>query len=149
MSIEIREAHAGDEARQRGILLEGTMSSYGRVLPWLEPILRDPATPLEPADWTLVADEAGAVLGYAAVTRNHVENLFVDPSAQGRGIGSALLAAVEARVRHFERVTLRCLCVNHNARRLYDRRGFQVRETQTIILHDRPLAAWLMEKLLD
>ncbi|HEU4732646.1 MAG TPA: GNAT family N-acetyltransferase, partial [Kofleriaceae bacterium] len=80
--------------------------------------------------------------------RSHLENLFVDPSAHGRGIGSALLAGVEARVRHLGRVTLRCLCVNHDARRLYDRRGYQVHETQTIVLHGRPLAAWLMEKPL-
>jgi ribosomal protein S18 acetylase RimI-like enzyme len=148
MAFHIRDASASDELQLHAIHLAATMSSYGRQLSWLEPILADPATPLEAADWTVVADD-GALLGYAAVTRSHIENLFVAPSAQGRGVGSALLAEVESRLLgRFDAVTLRCLCVNPDARRLYDRSGYLVREVQTIELHGRPLEAWLMAKPL-
>jgi GNAT superfamily N-acetyltransferase len=150
MSIAIRASRPDDETRLRAIHLAATMSSYGRELGWLEPILRDPATQLEPADWTLVAEHAGLMLGYAAVAGSHLENLFVDPSAQGRGIGAALLAEIELRLAaRFELVTLRCLHVNRGARRFYDRHGYAVRETQSIVFHGRTLPAWFMEKPLD
>jgi GNAT superfamily N-acetyltransferase len=149
MTIELRAALPGDDARLRAIYLAATMSSYGQELAWLESILRDPATPLEPADWTVIAERAGTALGYAAVTRSHLENLYIDPPAQGQGVGAVLLAEVEARVgARFDLVTLRCLHANRDARRFYDRHGYAVRETQTILLHGRPLEAWLMEKPL-
>ena len=74
------------------------MSSYGAVYRWLERIVCDPDTPLEPCDWMLVAEIDSRVVGYVAVSRNHVENLYVDPEVQGRGVGRQLLAAVEERV---------------------------------------------------
>lgn len=149
MAFHIRDARASDELQLHAIHLAATMSSYGRQLSWLEPILADPATPLEAADWTVVADDGARLLGYAAVTRSHIENLFVAPPAQGRGVGTALLAEVESRLLgRFDAVTLRCLCVNPDARRLYDRGGYLVREVQTIELHGRPLEAWLMAKPL-
>jgi len=149
MSVAIREARDSDDARLRAIYLAATMSSYGREFTWLAPILSDPGTALEKVEWTIVAVEADVVLGYAAVTRSHLENLFVDPAGQGRGVGTGLLVEVEARLaRTFDLVTLRCLHANRDARRFYDRHGYTVRETQTINLHGRPAAAWLMEKRL-
>jgi ribosomal protein S18 acetylase RimI-like enzyme len=149
MPIAIRDARPEDEPRLHAIHAAAAMSSYGRELSWLEPILRDPATPLEVVEWTIVAHDAGDVLGYAAVTAAHLENLYVDPGAQGRGIGGGLLAEVEARVgARFEAMTLRCLLANPEARRLYERSGYQVRETQSIVLHGRPVDAWLMAKPL-
>ena len=125
------------------------MSSYGRELGWLDAILADPATPLELVEWTIVAAGADDVLGYAAVTASHLENLFIDPAAQGRGVGAALLASVEARLRdRFTRATLRCLHANPDARRFYERQGYAVREDQTVVLHGHTLRAWLMEKPL-
>ena len=148
--IALRDAHPGDEPRLRAIHLAATMSSYGRELGWLEPILADPATPLEAVDWTIVAADRDDVLGYAAVTARHLENLYIDPAAQGRGVGAALLAEVEARLRpRFDAVTLRCLHANQGARRFYHRHGFHVVETQTIVYHGRSLPAWFTEKGLD
>lgn len=145
--IALRDARPGDEPRLRAIHLAGTMSSYGRELAWLGPILADPATPLEAAEWTVVAADGDEVLGYAAVTARHLENLYLDPAAQGRRVGSALLAEVEARLRpRFGAMTLRCLHANPGARRFYDRHGFHVVETQTIVYHGRSLPAWFMEK---
>jgi len=149
MGFEIRDASAGDQVRLHAIHHRATMSSYGRALGWLDAVLADPATPLETVEWTIVAADAGDLLGYAAVTANHLENLYVDPAAQGRGVGSALLAGVEARLRgRFATATLRCLHANPDARRLYDRQGYRVREDQTVMLHGHALVAWLMEKPL-
>jgi len=149
MPVAIRDAAPSDDRRLHTIHADATMSSYGRVHPWLEPILRDPATLLEAVEWTIVAHDGDDVLGYAAVTRAHLENLYVDPAAQGRGVGSTLLRAVEMRVASVhEELTLRCLHANPDARRLYDRAGYLVRETQTIELHGIPLDAWLMAKQL-
>lgn len=148
--IALRDARPGDEPRLRAIHLAGTMSSYGRELGWLELILADPATPLEIVDWTIVAADGDELLGYAAVTARHLENLYIDPAAQGRRVGTALLAEVEARLRpRFDAMTLRCLHANPGARRFYERHGFHVVETQTIVYHGRSLPAWLMEKGLD
>ena len=150
MSLEIRRAHADDEPRLHAIHHRATMSSYGRELIWLDAILADPATPLEIVEWTIVAVDCASVLGYASVTGCHLENLFIDPAAQGRGVGAALLAEFEAQLRGaFHTATLRCLHANRNARRFYERHGYQVRETQTVVLHDHPLAAWLMTKPLS
>lgn len=149
MRFEIRDARADDQVRLHAIHHRATMSSYGRELGWLDPILADPATPLETVEWTLVAADPGGALGYAAVTANHLENLYVDPAAQGLGVGRALLRAVETRLRdRFTRVTLRCLHANPDARRLYERQGYSVQEDQTVVLHGRPLVAWLMAKPL-
>src|ERR1043165_5893134 len=85
--LEIRAASAEDEPRLHAIHHRATMSSYGRELRWLDSILADPATPLEIVEWTIVAVDGASVLGYAAVTGCHLENLFIDPAAQGRGVG--------------------------------------------------------------
>ena len=149
MSFEIRDARAGDLVRLHAIHHRATMSSYGRELRWLDAILTDPATPLEAVEWTIVAAGPADVLGYAAVTASHLENLFVDPAAQGLGIGAALLASVEARLRdRFASATLRCLHANPDARRFYERQGYAVRADQTVVLHGHTLRAWLMGKPL-
>jgi GNAT superfamily N-acetyltransferase len=56
----------------------------------------------------------------------HLSVLAVDKAAEGKGIGSALLAACEqwARSRGSDRLTLSALVTNARARALYERRGF-------------------------
>jgi len=120
------------------------MSSYGAVYRWLERIVYDPDTPLEPCEWMLVAVIDGELVGYIAVSRNHVENLYVDPAAQGLGVGRSLLAAVEERL--VGPITLRCLLVNTRARSLYERCGFTALRQERIDYHGRLLDAWLMIK---
>jgi ribosomal protein S18 acetylase RimI-like enzyme len=144
--VQIRPAEERDDARCRAIHGAATMSSYGQVHRWLERIVCDPETPLEQCDWTLVAELDGRVVGYVAVTANHIENLYIDPEAQGRGVGRMLLAAVEQRV--IGPVTLRCLTANTRARALYERSGFAVTRDEEIHYHGRSLAAWFMVKAI-
>jgi GNAT superfamily N-acetyltransferase len=56
----------------------------------------------------------------------HLSVLAVEKSAEGKGVGSALLDACEqwARSRGSDRLTLSALVTNSRARALYERRGF-------------------------
>lgn len=65
--------------------------------------------------------EEGGILGFAALGEDVLEHLYVRPEAQGRGIGSELLAlAKERRPGGFR---LWVFQKNERARRLYERHG--------------------------
>ncbi len=69
-----------------------------------------------------VAEAQGRVIGFALVTRTHLDMLFVDPRRVGRGTGSLLLRACERRgVRSLE-----CFRDNLQARRFYERAGWRL-----------------------
>jgi ribosomal protein S18 acetylase RimI-like enzyme len=57
----------------------------------------------------------------------HVSDLAVDPAAEGRGVGRALMAAAEswARERGWRLLSLNVFTENHRARELYQRLGYQ------------------------
>ena len=55
--IRLRPMTAVDVPTLQRIHAAATRSSYGAVLTWLAPILDDPATPLDAADWTICAVE--------------------------------------------------------------------------------------------
>jgi GNAT superfamily N-acetyltransferase len=76
---------------------------------------------LLPSHEVWVADEDGAVVGFAAVKADVLGHLFVHPAAQSRGIGTALLAkAQELLPGGF---TLWTHQANEQARTFYERRG--------------------------
>ncbi len=89
-------------------------------------------------DGVVVAELEGRVVGYATLhqairlpSHDHVlemNGLAVDPDAQGRGVGRALMEAMirEARKRSARKLTLRVLAPNTTARRLYESCGFVV-----------------------
>ena len=56
----------------------------------------------------------------------HLSVLAVEKAAEGRGVGSALLAACQqwARSKGSDRLTLSALVTNARARALYERKGF-------------------------
>ena len=97
---------------------------------------------------TAVAEAAGRVAGFASVgAPRHAEPepglgelhaLYVDPPAQGAGVGSALLAEAEARLRAhgFERGVLCVFEANGLARAFYAARGWS-REQPHTVLADR------------
>ena len=66
----------------------------------------------------------GAVAGFAVVGEAELDHLYVEPDAQGRGIGSALFALVaEVRPNGFRLWVFRD---NTAARRFYEARGCRV-----------------------
>lgn len=78
---------------------------------------------LDEWDWGVVAEQEKGLAGYIAMSGRHIDQLFVDPSAQGQGVGRALLAA--ALGRGLRPLTLDVFEKNRPARRLYESRGFR------------------------
>jgi ribosomal protein S18 acetylase RimI-like enzyme len=75
-----------------------------------------------------VAEQDGRIVGFAALSEEVLEHIYVHPDLQGRGIGSALLdVAKERRPGGFG---LWVFQQNTGARRFYERHGLRlVRET--------------------
>ena len=67
-----------------------------------------------------VIDEKPA--GFLLMTDEHIDMLFMDPAASGRGGGALLLKEAERRGAR----SLECFRDNHAARRFYERHGWQV-----------------------
>ncbi len=69
-----------------------------------------------------VAESAGRLVGYAAVTEAWLDDLYVDPERAGQGIGAMLLDLVKAR--RPDGLGLWVFASNLPARRFYLARGF-------------------------
>ncbi|WP_430613907.1 GNAT family N-acetyltransferase [Flavobacterium sp. JP2137] len=65
----------------------------------------------------------------------YLDTLAVAPSAQGKGIGSALLQHIIAfaKAQHFSQLGLLVDFENPNAQKLYERVGFKAKETLTFM----------------
>jgi GNAT superfamily N-acetyltransferase len=71
-----------------------------------------------------VADEEGRILGFSALSEDMLNHIYVEPSDQGRRVGSALLARVkERRPGGF---SLWVFQRNEGARRFYERHGLRL-----------------------
>ena len=68
-----------------------------------------------------VAEADGEVEGYIAFSEDHVRHLYVHPTAQGQGIGPALLAKA---LQDGRRKDLWTFQQNTRARAFYEKRGF-------------------------
>lgn len=73
-----------------------------------------------------VAEVDGRVVGFAALTSDQLGQFYVHPDAQGRGVGSALLA--KAKERRPDGFTFWVFQENERARRFYEARGCRVVE---------------------
>jgi GNAT superfamily N-acetyltransferase len=71
-----------------------------------------------------VVEEEGRVIGFAGISGSELTHLYIDPSAQNRGVGSALLAHVKNLCP--ERLELWLFQRNEGARRFYGRHGFEL-----------------------
>ena len=71
-----------------------------------------------------VATRDGSVVGYLALRGSYVDRLYVDPDAQGHGVGARLLE--EAKQRSPTGLELHTHVQNEGARRFYERHGFEV-----------------------
>jgi putative acetyltransferase len=95
------------------------------------PFLPDLHTPAEdraffcdrlfPTNAVWVAEQDGALVGYAARGDGWLNQLYVHPDHQGRGVGGALLALAMEGV---DALQLWAFQKNDRARRFYEKRGF-------------------------
>ena len=78
--------------------------------------------------WVAVADVDGVehVVGFLALESETLENLYVDPDWQRRGVGKALLD--HAKTRRPKGFTLFTFQTNGGARRFYEREGLEAIE---------------------
>lgn len=90
------------------------------------------------ADGALLAREEGEVVGFVMfgpddsgferdLARGVVRNVYVDPEARGRGVGTALMDAAEERLAEagVEEVVLEAMADNEAALAFYRRRGYE------------------------
>jgi putative acetyltransferase len=70
------------------------------------------------------AEEDGRVVGFASLSGDLLADLYVDPDAHGRGVGSALLD--HAKARRPGGFTFWVFQRNEKARRFYEHRGCRV-----------------------
>src|SRR5215470_18392529 len=74
---------------------------------------------------TTLAAVGGAVVGFASVHEDELEELFVAAAARGTGVAAALLAAGERRIaERFDRAWLAVVAGNLRARRFYEKSGW-------------------------
>jgi GNAT superfamily N-acetyltransferase len=142
--VKIRPASASDEAfilrltDQLGTFPVPAWRTAAEIAAADHIILLDALHEPAPETSLLVAEEhQGKPLGYVfSSTRKdyftherhaHVEVLAVDPSAQGQGVGKALMQAAEtwARDRGYRRITLNVFAQNDRARQFYEQLGYQ------------------------
>ena len=73
-----------------------------------------------------VFDQDGAVVGYSAVQDDELKSLYVDPAAQGAGVGSRLLADAQERIRAagHARAWLYVYAENAHGCAFYERHGW-------------------------
>lgn len=69
-----------------------------------------------------LAEQHGQVLGYSLVTDGHLDQLFIAPQSQGKGVGAALLEQVEAQ----GTLSLECFRDNQRARAFYEAKGWRL-----------------------
>jgi putative acetyltransferase len=122
--ITLRPLAAADLAAISGIHCRACRIAY-RFMGWSysEAEVREwYAGKLPGWDWAEVACADGEVVAYLAAIGPHVDQLFVDPEHQRRGIGRALLAAMLAR--GLRPATLHVFARNAAARRFYEGFGF-------------------------
>ncbi len=100
----------------------------------LAALVRDPSSTL-----MVARDERAQIVGALTLTvyrvptgiRSIIEDVIVDSSARGQGIGEALIKrAIEvAREKGAGNISLTCNPMRESANRLYQRMGFKKRET--------------------
>ena len=70
-----------------------------------------------------VATQGGSIIGTASLNGDVVRSVFVSPDAQGKGVGAALMEAVE-RLAAAQGLTALCVPSSVTAQGFYEKRGF-------------------------
>jgi ribosomal protein S18 acetylase RimI-like enzyme len=123
----IRRATVADAAAIARVHVAASQFAYAEILPPEELAAMSVADKV--SEWqellgqggtVWVAEVEGAVVGFTSVDGEHLTSLYVDPIAQGAGVGTALLAeAQRAGAR-----TLDVLADSDQARTFYAARGW-------------------------
>jgi GNAT superfamily N-acetyltransferase len=121
--IEIRRARPGDAPAVRSVYVDSLRATYDfpiahtdeQVQAWIADVVI-------PAGGTWVAVTADRVVAMLVVQAGDLDQLYVHPDWQGRGVGRAL---VEVAKRESPKgLGLYTFQVNERARRFYERNGF-------------------------
>lgn len=151
-TMRIREPGPGDIPALAELLasLEAAAWTRGKDAIEVESVLNACLHGKTPEACLKVAETEGKLAGYASAhwlpnlilggLEGHVSELFVAPDGRGKGIGSALLEALEAEAR--ARGCVRLSLLNLRERESY-RRGFYAKRGWT----ERPGAANLIKRL--
>ena len=131
--LTLRRADESDVPAMHALQLRAFQEEARRCdKPDIPPLLEPPSAILEHvrSQVALVARDGGVLVGCvrgivdgAACT---VRALVVEPSHHGQGIGSALLRALEAEVRHVQRIDLTTNSIMQGNVPFYERHGYRV-----------------------
>jgi GNAT superfamily N-acetyltransferase len=122
--IHIRPATEADHPRLARIFLDARVQVFHGCDPSLFQ-LDDFITQTEGEVIHVAVDEDGQLLGFVSVWRQDgfIHHLFVDPSQQRRGVGTALLKSLHEWLPFPHR--LKCLMANSSARAFYLKSGWR------------------------
>ena len=96
-----------------------------------------------------VAVQGGDIIGMAEIEADgFIDYFYVHPKAQGRGVGKALLAAVESEAVKLG-VSLIFADVNITAKSFFLSRGFCITKTKSNVILGHPAPNFRMEKRLN
>lgn len=120
----IRDAGAGESATAIAIWQRAVAATHDFLTPEdfaeIEEMVRGflPDVPL-----TFAVDAQGTVAGFMVLSEGHLDALFIDPAAHGKGAGRALVAHALAQ---FPRLVTDVNEQNAGAAAFYERLGFTV-----------------------
>jgi ribosomal protein S18 acetylase RimI-like enzyme len=123
----IRRATVADAAAIARVHVASSQFAYADILPPETIAAMSVADKL--SEWRELLDEGGvvwvaevegAVVGFASLESEHLTSLYVDPVAQGAGVGTALLAEAQSAGAR----TLDVLADSGQARTFYEARGW-------------------------
>lgn len=125
-----------DFGRMADIWLEASVAAHGFIpREYWEANAEPMRTRYLPSAENYAYVEDGRAVGFISLNGEHIEALFVSPSCQGRGIGSALLGYAKNLCRT---LTLAVYKENSGAMRFYMDRGFSVVEERVDVQTNHP-----------
>jgi GNAT superfamily N-acetyltransferase len=146
--VRIREGEPADLDALFAVQKAASVAAYAHVYPPDvhaypdDEVKSEIAKRLAGEDTTyFVAESEGGIVGFAGVSPGWVEQLYVLPEFQGRGIGSALLETAVAQRREAGDKELRLWTLEDNVagRRFYEARGWRMaKETRVVAYPPHP-----------
>jgi putative acetyltransferase len=121
--ITIRQSQAAETGRLYEIWHDAVRASHGFISDEdMADIVHMVKTEYLPGkDFWAAVDEDGRMVGFMRLEGSHVDSLFVDPPAQGKGVGRALLAYAYTLSNE---LSVEVNEQNLEARQFYERMGF-------------------------